>query len=43
MAIRKEYITFDADNLSGTFVRYPERQEFLQDINETLIVEYYNR
>ena len=29
--------------MEGQFIRYPEREEFLQDINETLIVEYYNR
>ncbi len=43
MHLRKEYISFDEESMSGTFIRYPERQEFLQEINETLIVEYYNR
>lgn len=43
MHLRKEYISFDEETLSGTFIRYPERQEFLQEINETLIVEFYNR
>ena len=40
---RVEYITFDADKLSGTFVRYPERGELKADIDESLIVEFYSR
>jgi len=40
---RKEYVTFDENSMSGTFVRLPERDEFLKDINEQLIVEYYSR
>lgn len=43
MQSRKEHIDFDENNLSGKFARYPERTEFLTDINETLIVEFYNR
>ncbi|HHZ11911.1 MAG TPA: 30S ribosomal protein S4 [Acholeplasmataceae bacterium] len=43
LAFRKEYVSFDEDKMEGTYVRYPERDEFLQDINETLIVEFYNR
>ena len=43
MQSRKEYSDFDENNLSGKFARYPERTEFLTDINETLIVEFYNR
>jgi ribosomal protein S4 len=27
----------------GTLVRVPERDEFLTDIDEQLIVEFYNR
>ncbi|MBN2300616.1 MAG: 30S ribosomal protein S4 [Acholeplasmataceae bacterium] len=38
-----EYVSFDKESNIGTFVRYPERNEFLQEINEQLIVEYYNR
>lgn len=37
------FVTFDADKLEGTFVRLPEREELDADINEALIVEYYNR
>lgn len=43
LAIRKEYVTFDEDKMEGTYLCHPERGEFLQDINETLIVEFYNR
>ncbi len=38
-----EFVSFDKDTNVGTFVRYPERNEILQEINEQLIVEYYNR
>ena len=40
---RVEFITFDANKLVGTYVRYPERSELNADINESLIVEFYNR
>ena len=40
---RKEYISFDENKLEGTLVRLPERNEFLEDIRENLIVEFYNR
>ena len=40
---RKEYVSFDENKLEGTFVRLPERSEFLTDIRENLIVEFYNR
>ena len=38
-----EFVTFDKNSLSGTYVRYPERSELSADINEALIVEFYNR
>ena len=38
-----DFVTFDKDQMTGTFVRYPERKEILQEINEQLIVEFYNR
>ncbi|MBU1143706.1 MAG: 30S ribosomal protein S4 [Firmicutes bacterium] len=38
-----EFVSFDKDTNVGTFVRYPERNEILQEINEQLIVEFYNR
>lgn len=37
------FVTFDKNKKSGVFVRYPERNELNADINESLIVEYYNR
>jgi len=37
-----DYVALD-ENLTGTFARYPERNEFLTEINEQLIVEFYNR
>ena len=40
---RVEFVTFDENKLAGTYVRYPERSELNLDINESLIVEYYNR
>lgn len=40
---RKEYVSFDENTMTGTFVRIPERDEFLPEIKEQLIVEYYNR
>ena len=40
---RPEYVTFDENKLEGTFVRLPERNEFLPEINEQLIVEFYKR
>lgn len=40
---RVEFVTYDENKLSGTYVRYPERSELNADINESLIIEYYNR
>ncbi len=40
---RPEYLSFDADKMVGTLVRVPERNEFLPEINEQQIVEFYNR
>lgn len=40
---RVEFVTFDENKLSGTYVRYPERNELNADINEALIVEFYNK
>lgn len=37
-----DYVSLD-ENGVGTFSRYPERNEFLMDVNEQLIVEFYNR
>ena len=40
---RPAYVEFDANKLTGQYLRYPERSELNPDINEALIVEYYNR
>lgn len=40
---RVEFVTFDEAKMAGTFVRLPERSELNADINESLIVEFYNR
>ena len=37
------FVSFDANKKVGTYVRYPEREELNAEINEALIVEYYNR
>lgn len=37
------YVSVDKEKLSGTFLRFPERNELPQDIAESFIVEYYNR
>ncbi len=37
------FVTFDKEKLEGVFVRKPERSELNQEIDESLIVEYYNR
>lgn len=37
------YVNFDKNKMSGTYVRYPERSELNSEINEALIVEFYNR
>ena len=40
---RAAFVEFDDKKMSGTFIRLPERSELNADINESLIVEYYNR
>lgn len=40
---RVEFVTFDEKKLEGKLVRLPERNELNADINEALIVEFYNR
>ena len=37
------FIEFDNKKLTGTYLRLPERNELNADINESLIVEFYNR
>lgn len=40
---RVEFVTYDESKMVGTYVRFPERNELNAEINESLIVEYYNR
>ena len=40
---RVEFVTFDDAKKTGTFVRLPERSELNANINESLIVDFYNR
>lgn len=40
---RPSFVEFNADKLEGSLVRLPEREELNGEINEALIVEYYNR
>ena len=37
------FMSFDAENLKGTFDRLPERSEVVQEIQEALIIEFYNQ
>ena len=38
-----DFVSFDDKKMEGIFVRYPDRSELNQEINESLIVEFYNR
>ncbi len=40
---RVDFVTFDDTKMTGSYVRYPERSELNADVNESLIVEFYNR
>lgn len=40
---RIAFIEFDENKKMGTYLRYPERSELNQEINEALIVEFYNK
>ena len=37
------FVEVDKEKKEGKFIRLPERKEINQDINDALIVEYYNR
>lgn len=37
------FVEFDKNKMIGKYVRLPERSELNKDINEQLIVEFYNR
>ena len=40
---RPSFVTFDDNKLEGSLVRLPERDEMEPEINEALVVEYYNK
>lgn len=40
---RVEFVSYDEGKMEGTYVRLPERNELNADINEALIVEFYNK
>lgn len=40
---RANFVEFDLEKLEGKLIRFPERDEINPEINEALIVEYYNK
>ena len=40
---RVEFISYDENKMEATYVRLPERNELNADIDEALIVEFYNK
>jgi small subunit ribosomal protein S4 len=40
---RADFVEFDEEKRQFVYKRFPERREFLTDIKENLIVEFYNR
>lgn len=40
---RVDFVSFDDKKMEGKYVRLPQRSELNADVNESLIVEYYNR
>lgn len=38
-----DYVSFDKNTLTGSYIRYPERSELTSDINESSVVEFYNK
>ena len=40
---RVEFISYDDKKMEAVYVRFPERSELNADIDEALIIEYYNR
>ncbi|KRN29337.1 30S ribosomal protein S4 [Lactobacillus selangorensis] len=40
---RPAFVSFDSDKLSGSLVRLPQREELEPDVDESLVVEYYNQ
>ena len=40
---RPAFVSFDTEKLEGSLTRLPERDEINPEINEALVVEYYNK
>ena len=40
---RPAFVSFDDEKLEGSLTRLPERDEMTPDVDESLIVEYYNQ
>ncbi|MFD1464852.1 30S ribosomal protein S4 [Lapidilactobacillus mulanensis] len=40
---RPSFVTFDDSKMSGSLVRLPEREELEPEIDESLVVEFYNQ
>ncbi|MBK0348739.1 30S ribosomal protein S4 [Aerococcaceae bacterium zg-ZJ1578] len=40
---RLEFVSYDADKFEGTLTRLPQRAELNAEIDEALVVEYYNK
>ena len=40
---RLEFVSFDEGSMTGSYLRVPDRNEVFVDVQESLIVEYYNR
>ena len=40
---RVDFVNYDASKMAATYARYPERSELNGEVNESLIVEFYNR
>ena len=40
---RLAFVKWDDKTKTGEYVRFPERSELNAEVNELLIVEYYNR
>ena len=40
---RPSFVSFDAEKLEGSLTRLPERDEINPEINEALVVEFYNK
>ncbi|MBR6000559.1 MAG: 30S ribosomal protein S4 [Oxalobacter sp.] len=38
-----DWVSVDVSKMEGTFKRLPDRSEFAQDVNESLIIELYSR